>query len=328
MTMSQTAGKVKTLWFSAFLFSSVFVWAPLAEAAFQENLWGARPAALGGAFTAISDDANAPAYNPAGVSLLTQSEMTFMYARLYSGLNFYAGQDDTSRLGLGYFSFVPKIAEGKYGSYAISWTNFVASNLYREDSVSLSAADSYQFESVRNKPILSYGANLKFLKRSFSTDTRTDSDPVFSSGRTSSALTGDLGLLFQPNFRLMPGLRIGAAAQNFTEPDLGLQQTDRVPARYSLGVAYSQPSYPLFNPSVEISKRDDRTLVSGAWEAWVSPETLALRFGGNADQLGGGIGYHFNLFSRLRFKLDYALLWPLNVEGTNGSHRVSITTSF
>lgn len=329
-SLSWFGEKRKTLCFLAFIFLTVYTITPLApvEAAFQENLWGARPAALGGAFTAVADDANAPAYNPAGVALLTQSELTFMYARLYSGVNFYAGQNDTSRLGLGYFSYVPKIADGAYGSYAISWSNFVASNLYREDTFSLSAADSYQFDSIGNKPILSYGANLKMLRRSFSTDSRTDADPVFKGGRSSTALTGDVGLLLQPNFRLFPGLRFGFSGQNVTEPNLGLASTDKVPARYSLGVAYHHSAFPLFNPSVEISKRHGRTLVSGAWEAWVAPEVLAIRFGGNADELGGGLGYQFDLFSRLKLKLDYALIWPLNVQGTNGSHRVSISTSF
>ena len=151
---------------------------------------------------------------------------------------------------------------------------------------------------------------------------------MFGGGRNSSAVTGDLGLLLQPNFKILPGLRIGLAGQNVTEPDLGLSSVDRVPARYSVGVAYRQPSFPLFNPSVEYSRRNGRSLVGAAWEAWVAPEVLALRVGGNADEIGGGIGYQMDLFSKLRLKLDYALLWPLNVEGTNGSHRVSISTSF
>ena len=327
-SLSRVAKERKTLWFFAFFLLSACIATRPVNAAFQENLWGARPAALAGAFTAVADDANAPAYNPAGVSLLTQNELTFMYAQLYTGVNFYAGQNDTSRLGLGYFSYVPKIDDGAYGSYAISWTNFVATNLYREDSFSLSAADSYQFESVGNKPILSYGLNLKMLRRSFSTDSRTDQDPVFSGGRDSTAITGDIGLLLQPNFRLMPGLRFGFAGQNVTRPNLGLASSDQVPARYSFGVAYHQPSFPLFNPAVEISHRGSRTMVAGSWEAWVSPEVLALRVGGNADELSGGIGYQFELFSKLRLKLDYALIWPLNVDGSSGSHRVSISTSF
>lgn len=305
----------------------VFSLISVGEAAFQEALWGARPAAMSGAYTAAADDANSPAYNPAGISQLTQSELTFMYARLYNGVNFYSGAD-TSRLGLGYFSFVPAIQDKKYGSYAISWTNFVATNLYREDSVSFTFADSYQFESLKREPVLSYGANLKYLRRAFSQDERTEADPVFNGGSDSNAVTADLGLLIHPNFASLPGLKFGLAGQNLTEPDMGLTSTDRVPARYAFGAAYHDPGMPLVNPSVEISRRNGRTLVSGGWESYVAKNTLALRMGGNADQVTGGLGYKFSLFRSLDFKLDYAIIWPFNVDGSNGSHRVSITSSF
>ena len=43
--------------------------------------------------TALADDANAPVYNPAGISFITQNEVTFMYARLFSNVNFYSGND-------------------------------------------------------------------------------------------------------------------------------------------------------------------------------------------------------------------------------------------
>ncbi len=327
-SMASAQSAYKTLCFIAVLLLTVIAWPISSSAAFQENLWGARPAALGGAFTAVSDDSNAPAYNPAGLSLMTDSEMTFMYAKLYTGLTLHVGQSDTSNLGLGYFSYAPKIKDGAYGSYAISWSNFVASSLYREDTFSLSAADSYQFDAVSNRPILSYGGNIKMLRRSFSTDSRTDQDPVFKGGRDSSAVTGDVGFLFQPNFSLLPGLRFGAAGQNVTSPNIGLAESDRVPARYSVGAAYRHSAFPLFNPSVELSRRNGRTLVAGGWEAWVAPDTLVLRVGGNADELAGGVGYQFDLFGRLKMKLDYALIWPLNVDGTNGTHRVSITSSF
>lgn len=295
-------------------------------AAFQESIWGARPASMAGAFTALADDANAPVYNPAGISLLSQSEITFMYARLFSGVNFYSG-NDTSRLGLGYFSYVPNIKDKAYGSYAISWTNLVATNLYREDAFSLSIADSYQFDRITYAPILAYGANLKLLHRSFSTDQRTDADPVFQAGRNSSALTVDAGLLLRPQFPLLPGLRIGAAAQNITRPNIGLAAEDRVPLKLNFGVAYQDPELPLIGPSIEVSRRSGRTLIGAGWEAWVAQDTLAVRFGGNADEFGGGIGYKFKL-SKTQMLLDYGLLWPLNVDGTSGSHRVSISAKF
>lgn len=296
-------------------------------AAFQESMWGARPAALGGVFTAFADDANAPAYNPAGISWMTQNELTLTYAKLFTGLDLHAGRE-TSQLGLGYFSFVPTIKNKRYGSYALSWTNLVATRLYREDSFSLSIADSFQFESLPHQPIFAFGVNLKLLRRSFSPTERTDLDPVFREGHDSAALTGDIGMLVRPQLPSLPGLKAAVVVQNVTEPDIGLSVTDRVPARYSLALAYQDAKLPFVNPAIEVSRRKGRTMISAAWEAWISPDTLAVRVGGSSDEMGGGIGYQFQLFKAIAMRLDYAILWPLNLDESNGSHRISITTAF
>lgn len=312
----------RTLLVAAFLIYSVMP----AHAAFLESLWGARPASLGGAFTAIADDANAPAYNPAGLSLIKDSEMTFMYAQLFSGLDANVG-DETSKLGLGYFSYAPAIKDKAYGSYAVSWSNLTASNLYREDTFTLSFADARQFESLSQAPILAYGVNLKYLRRSFSTDSRTDQDPVFKGGRDSGAPTLDLGIIYKPNLRILPGLKVGLAGQNLTEPDIGLAQTDRVPMKLSLGVAYQDPAFRLFTPTLELSRRRGRTLFTAGVESWLAKEVLAVRVGGNEDEIGGGIGYQFKL-GKTQMRLDYGLLVPLEVNDTNGSHRLSISAAF
>jgi hypothetical protein len=297
-----------------------------AQAAFQESLWGARPASMAGVFTALADDANAPSYNPAGIALLQRTEVTLMYAQLFSGLELHAGED-TSKLGLGYLSYVPQIREQRYGSYAFSWTNFVASNLYREDSFSLTVADSYVFDRPTSHPVVAYGASLKLLRRAFSRDSRTDADPVFKSGGASDALTGDVGLIVRPDFAILPGLKMGLAVQNVTNPDLGLAKEDRVPSRTTFGLAYQDLNYKWFNPAIDISHRNGKTIVGAGWEGWFAKNTLAFRAGGDETQLAGGIGYQFML-KATAFRLDYAILWPLQVDGTNGSHRVSLTTSF
>lgn len=317
---------IKAIFLSlAFIGNSFFI--PSAHAAFQENLWGARPAGMAGAFTALADDSNAPAYNPAGISLLSNNEVTFMYAQLFTGIDLHAG-DESTKLGLGYFSFVPSIRNKQYGSYAVSWSNFQATNLLREDTLSLTYADSYVFENNPNKPIFAYGTNLKYLKRQFSTDKRSASDPVFKGGQGSNAYTFDLGFMYKPNFLVMPGLKLGLALQNITRPDMGLHETDRVPSKYTLGIAYQDRRYRLFNPALDISRREGRTLASLAWEGWMAKDTLALRLGGNQDEIGGGMGYQFRLFDQTILRFDYSLLWPLNVDQTNGNHRVSITMNF
>lgn len=298
------------------------------HAAFQEDLWGARPAGMAGAFTALADDANAPAYNPAGISYIDHHEFTMMYAQLFTGVDLQVGQTETSKLGLGYFSYVPQIKNRQYGSFGISWSNFVASNLLREDAFTLTYANNFTVDTLEQKPMFAYGANLKMLTRSFSTDSRTSNDSVFNGGRKADAYTGDIGLMAHPNFALLPGLKFGLAAQNITEPNIGLKDTDRVPAKYTLGVAYQDLRFRLLNPSLDISKRDDRTLVTMGWEGWMMKDAFAFRLGGNEDELAGGLGYQFKLKDGLFMRLDYALLWPLAVEGTSGSHRLSLTIDF
>jgi hypothetical protein len=311
--------------FAAFVFLTLNL---SSQAAFQESLWGARPAGMAGAFTALADDANAPAYNPAGISFLEHNEFTMMYAQLFTGLDLQVGQTETSKLGLGYFSYVPRIKNKEYGSYAISWSNFVASNLLREDAFTLTFANNFKLDSLPRQPIFAYGANLKMLARSFSTDSRTSNDRTFSGGRDADAWTGDIGLMARPNFSLLPGLKFGLSAQNLTEPDIGLNTRDRVPAKYTLGIAYQDLKFRLLNPALDISRRDGRTLVTMAWEGWMMQDAFAFRLGGNEDNLGGGLGYQFRLREGIFMRLDYSLLWPLEVEGSSGSHRLSLTTDF
>src|SRR4051812_4313642 len=101
------------------LLSSVL--SPLAQAAFLDDGWGARPIGMGGAFTAIADDSNAPLYNPAGIVQVQWNEVSAMYAQLFSGLTLYSGNSttggDTSHLDQSYLSYVSK--PSRYGSFGI-----------------------------------------------------------------------------------------------------------------------------------------------------------------------------------------------------------------
>lgn len=300
----------------------------VSQAAFQESLWGARPSGLAGAFTALADDANAPAYNPAGIALLSRSELTFMYAQLYSGVDLYAGED-TSKLGLGYFSFVPRLGDNRFGHFGVSWSNMQATSLYSEDAFCLTYARAVALERDMNSDmIFAYGANIKMLKHQFTLDTPTSNDPVFENGNSADAFTADLGIIVRPNFNVLPGLKMGAAVQNVTEPDLGLAGTDRVPAKYTLGFAYQDRDFKLINPTMDISWRSGDTLWTAGCEGWFARNQFAYRVGGNEDNLAGGLGFQFRLFDGIFMRLDYSMIWPLNVEGTSGSHRISLTTSF
>jgi hypothetical protein len=73
--------------------------------AFEDFKTGTRPVALGGAFTALSDDHNAPFWNPAGLTLLDGAEIYSTYKRLFGIVNNFT-----------FTSCVPS----KWGSFAFS----------------------------------------------------------------------------------------------------------------------------------------------------------------------------------------------------------------
>ena len=54
------------------------------EAAFVDTYWGVRALGMGGAFTSIADDANAPLYNIAGIANVSKREVTLMGSRLFA----------------------------------------------------------------------------------------------------------------------------------------------------------------------------------------------------------------------------------------------------
>src|SRR5215471_1187387 len=116
------------LWVGLLAFSLFFPLSSL-HAAFLDSGWGARPVGMGGAFTAIADDSNAPLYNPAGLVQVQWNEVSAMYSRLFSGNSTTGG--DTVHIDQGYLSYVSRAS--KYGSFGVSWANFNTSSLYRED---------------------------------------------------------------------------------------------------------------------------------------------------------------------------------------------------
>lgn len=287
-------------------------------AAFKDNGWGARPAGMGGAFTAVADDANAPLYNPAGIMQLKSPEGSFMYSKLYTGL-------DEVKLGLNYLSYVhPTLYTGAFG---VNWANFVAEDLYREDTFTLTYAHSLNdiFTNLENEYLI--GINLKYLKNSFTLDERTVNDPVFADGKSADAVAVDLG--FMMNFYEES---IALAVKNINEPDVGLRTKEVAYREYRLGFAYLLGDFWVCEeslPTADLSYRNEELDYHLGWENWFAHRTFALRFGGNRDEVDFGFGYVQDLGSSgIALEFNYALLWPLEIEDTTGSHRASITMRF
>ncbi len=303
---------------------------PAAHAAFQDTGWGARPVGMGGAFTAIADDSNAPLYNPAGLVQVQWNELSAMYSRLFSGVTLFSGNSntggDTVHLDQSYLAYVSRASS--YGSFGLSWANFNTTSLYREDTVTLSYA-RYLGDVI---PVLdnqvSMGVNIKYLRRSVSLDASTVNDPVFAAGDSRSAATGDVGLLWKPDQGPYEGWRVGFTAQNLTQPDVGFQQEDHVPLEYRLGLAYQDKQRPWLVPALDFTRRDGVTGVFGGAESWLFNESLGLRAGANRDEAAAGISYYQTFGKKTGFRLDYSFTVPYYVQDTSGSHRLQLTVYF
>ena len=310
----------------AILMTIVFTSTSSAFAAFDDTDWGARPAGMAGAFTAIADDSNAPLYNPAGIVQVQWNEISAMYAALFSGLTLYSGQDQI-HLDQSYLAYASKPIS-HFGSWALSWASLNATHLYREDTVVLTYARNVgDFIPALNND-LSLGVNLKYLHRGVSLDASTTNDPVFSGGDSASAGTGDVGLLYKPEDGFLSGWRFGATGQNLTDPNVGFQTTDRVPLEWRLGVAFQSRLHPWIVPALDLTRRDGVNDAHAGVESWLFNDSLGLRAGVDRDEGAMGISYYQTLNKHVGFRLDYGIEIPFYVSGTDGDQRLSLTVYF
>jgi len=298
-------------------------------AAFKDSGWGARSAGMGGAFCAIADDTSAPLWNPAGITQVRRPEANFMYAKLFAGL-------ETVSLGLDYFSFV--FPRNRYtGAWGISWANFSCTDLYREDTISITYAERLNDFFPRLIPEVSLGLSVKYLNHGYTLDeyAKLDTD-VFGEGTSKYAFTGDAGLLVKSNPGREPWISIGASVKNIIEPDVGLRTKDIVPMETKFGVAYRMGDFKLFNALVmedvtgafDVTLRDKDWNYHLGWESWFKRRTFGLRAGGNNREITIGLSYDNEILKSLGIQFDYAFILPLQIEETWGSHRISLTVRF
>ena len=111
---------------------------------------------MGGAFTAISDDINAPLYNPAGIMLPDTKLAGFMYAKLYSGL-------EDVNLGLQHAAFI--LPADKLGAFGLTWASFASASELKQDTLIITYAKDIPTQGVL--PELYGGVNLKYLNQAY-----------------------------------------------------------------------------------------------------------------------------------------------------------------
>lgn len=290
-----------------------------ARAAFEESVVGARPAAMGEAFSAIADDANALSVNPAGLGWIQHRELATSYSRLYMGLT------DGSNLGSGGLAYTqPFFKRGlPKGAVGVGWQSFGLSQFYAEEIFILSYGR--QILADWQLPRFYAGTSLKWMRKDYKlgADPTAAANPYFKQyGLKAAGLSLDIGFLWRP----LPNYSLAYSMSNVNRPDIGLHEKDLVPHATRLGFAFHGS---VFNAAVEgFSEPPLQSLHVGA-EQWLAAGRFAMRGGfifGNRDMqhLTAGFGLRASALV-----IDYAFRLPVKgIESTNGTHRLSLTMRF
>jgi len=214
-------------------------------------IWpGARPTALGGAFTALADDATCTYYNVGGLGFLNSTEVTLQHASWLPGLapegvdmyyEFLGAtrslkQKGTVGLNIIYLTTGKTDVINERGEYLGEYTTF-----------DIAATTGYGFKVI---PKLSAGVSFKFIYSFLVPDWVFKAMPELGidAGGTGTTWALDFGLLFKP-FNV---LSLGAALQNIG-PNIAYTTSgasDPLPRMLRLGIRYQPINTNLFRLSI------------------------------------------------------------------------------
>jgi len=304
---------------------------PPVLAQFEDLGVGARGIGMGNAFIGLADDGYSIYYNPAGLQRVGWKELVLDYGKLYWGL------DDNSNLGqsfVGYAHHIDNLGKLKVdGTLGFGWLNFALTRYYREDTFMF--AFGRRISGIRAGS-LAAGLNLKVLYKAFKKTLYTENavnldtselrggiDPVFKNGYSHTAVSTDLGLLYDLGRHHSFALTLN----DINQPDMGLLDKDKIALATKLGYAYRSDN---FNMTSDLTfKRKDVT-VSAGMEKWFMGKTLGVRGGlgiGTREYASLCLGASYR-YSKL-FQFDYGFVYPLRgISSFYGSHRFSLTLRF
>lgn len=243
-------------------------------AAFLKIGTGARPAALGSAYTAVADDVDALYYNPGGLARLKRRDLGATHAQWLLDTKFdfvgYAHPTSLGTFGLGVTRLTAGRFEGR-GADRQAVGGFTASD----------TAYTVGYSRVLSAPVFgngstSLGGNLKLLQSTLG-------------AYSASAVAFDLGA--QHRFAHRP-ISLGVSVLNMGQGMRFLDQTDPLPLTLAAGAAYRFGGALQLALDVRREVYDARTEVGIGTEYAFLP-SLSLRAGyasGSAISSNGGGG--------------------------------------
>jgi len=248
---------------------------------------GARAAALGGAFSAVSDDASACFWNPAGLAEGRGAELFFMHHRWIA---------DISQSAASFTFEVPRVRMGVSMNYfnmgeleRRGSNSVVPEGVFTPFDLALGVSAAYQVTED-----LSAGLTTRFVHENLDSE-------------TASALLFDIGI----NSRTMiPGLVAALCVRNLGTKLKYVETGYNAPRLVTLGAAYRRMlpwSHSLLLVSAEIiSPNDNNTRFAWGTE-YTYREFLIGRIGYRSGLAAGGVSYGFGI-NYLNLRFDYAFV--------------------
>ncbi len=292
---------------------------------------GARPLGMGGAFTAVADDASTAMYNPAGLARIGEVQLDLTRTALFSAPTDPLVSQDSAHLVL-------PLGQGSAVAGATSLAD--RDGIYRKTTV----VTGYGAAIGRR---LTVGLLAKWLRVGLADVADVTQNPYFADTTSTSAMTLDIGLLLEP----LDGWSIGLAAQDLVPPDLAFQEaTDVVaeepPQTVRIGTAYRLAKIASAAEQASLGQVLERSLIAvdvalgngttiGAGVELGLSDALTGRIGyrsasgrgesSSAVTLGGSIGFHVD---DVLVHADYAADVANTRLEDNISQRLSLRASF
>lgn len=265
---------------------------------------GARPLGMGGAFSAIADDATAAYWNPAGLVQLKSDEITTMHAVLNMDRQ------------LNFVNYAKKLEDGSF--WAFSWTRFgidkIEERAGQNDPRGYAAGDLIGYfnddentyagtYSWKIKPDVSCGVTLKYMDQS-----------VADASARSFGM--DLGLLYRINDQFSMATTLKDLSSDLRW-DTGANHSDNIPWSARIGMVFKPRESLLLALDVDKTEDLDAQLHFGM-EGWIQ-EMFGIRAGVDDGDLSLGSTIRLE-----QWQIDYSF----TDRNFGDQHRISGKYSF
>ncbi|MEJ2050535.1 MAG: PorV/PorQ family protein [Calditrichota bacterium] len=267
----------------------------------------ARPAAMGGAYIMVGNDASAMFYNPAGMAHMTSNTDFFVTRTNWiADIAYTAGavSRDLGNFGTIGLNFI----SCDYGEIIGTQVSSNVSGFEETGNVDVSA---YAFGVSYARGLsdkFSIGGQIKYASQHLGQSTFSDGETVTNKV---GGLAYDFGTIFYPGFK---SFRLGMSVRNFSQQFKYAEEGFQLPLTFRIGFAIDmldllgdhENSFVLALDAIHPRDYTERIHMGG--EFWWR-DLLALRAGykTNYDEQGFSLGFGFQpSFGTTQLKIDYS----------------------